>query len=421
MRKSLRLSSLLLGTVLLSNLAQSQSDRFTYVITDVDKGGANWAYLRKLNLRDGSFSNVLLDGTNAKQVAFDASSKKEISSFAREAYLGYSFQPAFSSGVAAMAYDKKNNRIWYTPMFIDQLRYIDLKTLKVFYVTGGEFTGMTKKSADQGNIITRMAIGSDGNGYAMTNDGAHLIRFTTGKKTEVTDLGTLVDDPAGKGNSIHSSCTSFGGDMIADNDGNLYVFSARNHVFKVNIKTKVATHEGTISGLPATFTSNGAAVTEDNQIMISSAVDATNGYYIVDSKTWSATSFAVKDGWRSSDLANGNFLQISKPTTPAVTTLPLTRVIPKDKINGAASIQLFPNPVTNNQFAVQFHKLPLGEYTIQVTDVMGRQVVTRIVNVAGEEQIETVRLNAAAAKGFYLVKVLNKESMAVTSGKIIVQ
>ena len=42
--------------------------------------------------------------------------------------------------------------------------------------------------------------------------------------------------------------------MIADNDGNLYVFSARNYVFKVNIETRVATYLGTIKGLPANFT-----------------------------------------------------------------------------------------------------------------------------------------------------------------------
>src|SRR5436189_2828650 len=105
-------------------------------------------------------------------------------------------QAPFSTGVAAMAYDKKNNRLYFTPMFIDQLRYVDLKTMKVFYVTDLAFTGMPQKSSDQGNVVTRMVIASDGNGYAMTNDGAHLIRFTTGKKLAIADLGALVDDPS---------------------------------------------------------------------------------------------------------------------------------------------------------------------------------------------------------------------------------
>ena len=75
----------------------------------------------------------------------------------------------------------------------------------------------------------------------------------------------MVDDQANKGVSIHNSCSSYGGDMIADDNGNLYVFSARNHVFKINIESKVATHLGIISGLPTGFTVNGAAVTDEQQ------------------------------------------------------------------------------------------------------------------------------------------------------------
>jgi hypothetical protein len=127
--------------------------------------------------------------------------------------------------VAAMAYDRKNNRIWYTPMFIDQLRYVDLKTMKVFYVTDNALTGMAAKSSDQSNIVTRMVIADDGNGYALTNDGNKLIRFNT-KKAIITDLGPLTDDPKNNGVSIHNYCSSFGGDMIADDDGNLIIVSA---------------------------------------------------------------------------------------------------------------------------------------------------------------------------------------------------
>ena len=400
MRKSLPSLSLLLGAILLTNFAQSQSDRFAYAITDVQKEGVNWSYLRKLDLRNGQFTDVILNGTDAKQVAFDAVTKKELSGFATEVNRGFNMQPAFSSGVAAMAFDRRNNRLWYTPMFIDQLRYIDLRTMKVYYVTGQDFTGMAKKSADQGNIITRMTIGDDGNGYAMTNDGAHLIRFSTGKKINVVDLGMLADAPESKGVSVHSSCSSFGGDMIADNDGNLYVFSARNYVFKVNIETRVATY-----------------LTTDNKIMLGSAVDA-NNYYLVNPNDWNATAYPLTGGWRSSDLANSNLLNTSKPTKPAIETV--SRVTPVEDLQ-TNLVQVYPNPVVNNQFVIQFNRLEVGEYTIQVTDVMGRQILQRIVNVGSEDQVETVRLNPASAKGFYLVNVLDKNSKAVFSKKLIVQ
>jgi Secretion system C-terminal sorting domain len=414
MRKNLRISSLLASALFTTSLLYAQADRFAYAITDIQQEGVNWSYLRKINLQDGEFSTVLLNGTDTKQTAFDATSKKELTTFTTEQNRGYNLQPAFSSGVAAMAYDKKNNRIWYTPMFIDQLRYIDLRTMKVFYVTSQEFTGMARKSPDQGNIITRMTIGNDGNGYAMTNDGAHLVRFTTGKKLTITDLGNVVDDPANKGMSIHSSCSSFGGDMIADNEGNLYIFSARNHVFKVNIETKIATHMGTISGLPANYTSNGAAVTADNKIMIGSAVDA-NSYYIVDAASWTAAPYKTTGGWRSSDLANSNILDTRQRNQNPVEDF--TRIEETD--NGL--VQIYPNPVINNRFSLQFNKLDPGEYTVQLTDVMGRLLMQRIINVGGKNQTEAITLTESAAKGFYLVKVLDKNSKAVYSKKLIVQ
>ena len=120
--------------------------------------------------------------------------------------------------------------------------------MKVYYPADRGFSGQSQKSSDQGNIVTRMVIADDGNGYAMTNDGTQLLRFSTGKKLEITDLGSLVDDQANKGISVHNSCSSYGGDMIADDNGNMFVFSARNHVFKINIESKVATHLGTITG-----------------------------------------------------------------------------------------------------------------------------------------------------------------------------
>jgi hypothetical protein len=320
--------------------------------------------------------------------------------------------------VAAMAYDERNNRLWFTPMFIDQLRYIDLKTMNVYFITDQAFTGMSQKSSDQSNIVTRMVIASDGNGYALTNDAEHLIQFTTGKKTRIVDLGKLVDDPSNKGVSIHNSCSSYGGDVIADDNGNLYVFTARNNVFKINIESKVATLLGTVSGLPANYTINGAAVNDRNEVLVSSAV-VTTSWFTVDMKSLAASAnTAAGTVWRSSDLANSNLLTTTKPTT---TTLPeiVSRTIPI--LPGSYNVQIYPNPVTDNKFTIQFNQLEAGNYNIQVTDVMGRQVLQQQVNISGDNQSQLLRLDPSSAKGIYLVKVVDFNSKAVFSKKIVVQ
>jgi hypothetical protein len=209
MKKKLLTAPLLLGTILLTTIASGQqTDRFAYSVTDVNLQGGNWSFLRKLNLQTGVYSDVLLSGNDASLMAYDAATKKQLTTPLKDAQYGNTVNAAFATGVAAMAYDKKNNRLYYTPMLVDQLRYLDLKTMKVFYVTDRSFTGKPQKSPDQGNIVTRMVIASDGNGYAMTNDATQFIRFSTGRKMEITDLGSVVDDQDNKSISIHNSCSS---------------------------------------------------------------------------------------------------------------------------------------------------------------------------------------------------------------------
>ena len=420
MRKSLPFLSLLLGTSLLTTTPTTaqQADRFAYAVTDMQPQGVGWSFLRKINLQTGEYSQVLLTGNDASFLANDATTRKQFNAPLNDVRYGNTVNAAFATGVAAMAYDKRNNRIYYTPMLIDQLRYIDLKTMKVYYVADRGFSGQSQKSSDQGNIVTRMVIADDGNGYAMTNDGTQLLRFSTGKKLEITDLGSLVDDQANKGVSLHNSCSSYGGDMIADDNGNLFVFSARNHVFKINIESKVATHLGTITGLPAGFTVNGAAVNDENKIVVASAVQASS-LYVVDAKTLVATQYkAGVTAWQTSDLANSNLLVSGAKSKGTVTELVSRNNTPN---SGDGKINIYPNPVINNQFVIQFNQLDAGSYTVQVTDVSGRQVVQQIINVSGENHAQTIKLAPSSSKGIYLVKVTDQSSKAVYSTKVVVQ
>lgn len=415
MRRTLSCLSLVSLSIFASFSNYAQSDRFAYAITDLEGRTSSWQYLRKLDLRTGEYSQVVLDGSDINAIAFSASSRKQLTEPVVDARMGNAANAPFGTGVAAMAYDKKNNRLYYTPMFVDQLRYVDLRTMRVFYLTETPLTNMPAKSPDQGNIVTRMVVASDGNGYALTNDGMHLIRFSTGRKLDIVNLGSLVDDPANK-TSVHNSCSSYGGDMIADDNGNIYVFSARNNVFRVNIESRVATHLGQVSGLPNNFTINGAAVNDRNQILVASAV-ATTSYYTVDPSNWSATPFQVPGTvWHSSDLANSNLLvtnQSPGPTPELITANSATL--------GSNQVQIYPNPVTNNRFLVQFHQLPEGTYTISVTDVMGRQVLQQAVPVTSDNQSQSIGLDGSTAKGFYLVKVTDESSRVLFSTKLVLQ
>ena len=415
MRKNLLFSVFLLGTFSFSLNTFSQNDRFAFAITDLQSTGSGWNALRKLDLKSGEFTTVLLNGSDASMPAYDMSTRKVWKAMPGVQF-GDIMQIPFSTGVAAMAYDKKNNRLYFSPMFIDQLRYVDLKTMKVFYVTDQPFTKLGSMHNDEGKVITRMVINPDGTGYAVSNDANTFIRFTTGKKLEITQLGSLVDDPSNGGVSIHNRCSSWGGDMIADDEGKLYILSARNSVYKIDVETKAAKLLGYIKGLPQDFTTNGAVVTTEGKVLVSSAVNG-NAYFLVDPKDWSATQYESKAGiFKSSDLANSNYLQ----TRPKNTTQSeiVTRKV-QDNI-GAGKIQVYPNPA-NNQFTLQFGKIPTGNYNVEMTNVTGQIVIQRGVNIQSEDQVEVINIKSSMARGVYLVKVSSSNKESVLSQKLVVQ
>ena len=201
MRKNLFSATLLSVTITISSFIQAQTDRFAFAITDLQSTGSGWNALRKLDLKTGEFTQVLLNGSDASLTAYDVSTRKAWKEMPDVKFGNY-MQAPFATGVAAMAYDKRNNRLYFTPMFIDQLRYVDLKSMKVYYVTDQAFTRLGSMHNDEGKIITRMTINPDGTGYAVSNDGNTFIKFTTGKKLQITQLGSLVDDLAITANVI---------------------------------------------------------------------------------------------------------------------------------------------------------------------------------------------------------------------------
>lgn len=391
-----------------------QTAKLAYAITGATKGSFVWTEVKLIDLSSGEVVQTIYD--NNKQAnsstVLNARSGKAISLKDGAGNVDVNKLP-FSSFAAACAFDRQHNRLYYTPMAVPELRYIDLnaKTTSIAYFEGEAF-GVAKDLKDEASHITRMAIAADGQGYAISNDGNHFIQFTTGRKPVITDLGPLQDDPANGGISIHTKPVSWGGDMVADVLGNLYVISASRYVFKININTRVATFIKVIDGIPATFTTNGAAVVADDKLIVSSA-NVVDGYYEVDMKEWKGTLLPNKGQvYNASDLANGQLaFESSRPAAvPAFITRETLR---NDKI------ALYPNPVVKDIFRVSFNT-EAGRYDVQLVDLSGRLVVQKTVNVGHEGQVAEVTLPAKLSKGMYLVKVLDNSKKKVYADKLMV-
>jgi hypothetical protein len=296
-----------------------------------------------------------------------------------------------------------------------------------------------------------MVIGADGKGYALTNSANHLIQFETDKKPEVKDLGALTDAPENGQYTVHST-SNYGGDIIADAFGDLYLIGANARVFKIDMKTLTATYKGRISGLPAGFSTNGAAVEEDGKgsVVVCSSTN-TSGYYRFDLTSLKAEKLSASENvYNASDLANGNLAfnkktkkeeqpVVEEPTTkdepvktdadqPATTTN--TTATPQNQTaqRGTArevategTISVYPNPVTTGVTKVSFKNYPSGRYLVQVMDISGKLLSTQPVKITNSLQVEEIKLPQYIAKGSYVIKILNEENRAVGVNPIIVQ
>ena len=391
----------------------SQTDQFAYAVTDVSKEGSTWRVLRKLDLKTGEYSSVLLDGIDVQTKAFDATTKKQIAlNFDGSDKLQKS---PFTSGVAAIALDKKHNRLFFTPMGFNQLRYIDLSTMKVYYVTDQKLSISTKEQQGPGKIISRMVITPDGTGYGISNDASEFIQFSTGKNPTVKQLGSLIDAPQNTTASVHNSCTSYGGDIVSDEKGNLVLLTGVNYVFKINPETKLATYTGHIEGLPNGFTTNAAVVNGEGQLLLSSAVGNVPNY-LLDIKTLKASPFQTNNiAYHTSDLANSNYLS-TKPPTKTIGNIQLL----KSKLSNA--IHIYPNPIfEDSKFNIEFKGLNAGQYLVELVDIAGQPTYRRKINLTSKTNTQTISFTPTTAKGLYLVRVISIDKKHVFEQKLVVQ
>ena len=423
---------LLLLSVIFFTSVSAQSNNRAFAITGQSLGNFNWTDIRTLDLSSGSVNAVLFENGKTKFSLKDIETNKSVESVemkgnpatlqagSKDKVPGVTVSVPLSSPTsllsAAMAYDQRHEKLFFASLHGGKLMWLDLRSPKESpsFFTIAQPLLENNNWNDEALNITRMAIGADGNGYAISNDGNHLIRFTTGKKVTVTDLGALQDATSNDKISVHTKATSWGGDIIADAFGKLYLISAFQHVFEINIDTRVATHKGTISNLPANFSVNGAAVDNDENVLISSA-NTFDGFYKVNMDALSATKLDTKGQvFNASDLASSNLLNQSKLKNGVAVLKPIDMI-------GKSFVSVYPNPVVDNRIKIAFDNISKGDYEISITDLQGRTIKKKTIHIDNPGQIEDFQLSKQWAKGTYLIKICNAKNVSVLADKLIVQ
>jgi len=405
----------LFSFVVIAASAQKMASHEIFAIAAEKQGSFDYSSIQLINAVNGKSVKQFF----GKNSSFEARTIKTAKRFdATTAFRGAdSFMHPMGNLTGAVAWDAKNNRLFFAPVGLNQLRFIDLNTqTPAFTYIDDQNFGETRTNA--GAQISRMVIDPNGIGYALSNDGEHLIQFTTDKKISITDLGALKDNPADTINGYHKncSCLSYGGDMIADTKGDLYVITANNRVHKIDVKTKQITFLSAIKGLPQGFTSNGAAVDDDGAVILSSAVSNAEQkfpYYSVNFKTFEAKPMQG-EFVNTSDLASANFLSVPKDKiSVSAASLSFSETLIANK-----NISVYPNPVKGTTIKIVLNNLKPGAYTAALFDLQGRIAEQKKFNISSKSHSES--LSAPAAQGNYILNIIDEKGRSVYNSKLLV-
>lgn len=407
----------------------SQKSSSLFAITGQSVKNFNWMDIRSLNMKTGNVEHVLFENGKSEYTYINSENKSQINEIVlngnpaklsvgdvhvvSEQIILQNPTPT-SLMVAATAFDQRHNRLFFSTLHDGRLIWLDLsKKNEASFFTIDKPLIVQNDYNDEALNITRMTIGSDGFGYALTNDANHFIRFFTGKKIVVSDLGALLDDENNKGISIHNKCTSWGGDIVADASGKLYLFSAGRQVFEIDIDTKIATLKGAVLNLPATYTLNGAAVNENDEVIVSSA-NTYDGFYTINMKDFTAIKLpTTSQVFNASDLASSNLIFQNKKTGSAV--------LRKEEVLGNKFISLYPNPVRNGEVKIVFENHLPGQYKIALTDIQGRMIENSTENIQYPGEAVNFKLKTKPVKGVYMIKITNQENFNIYSDKLVVE
>ena len=412
---------LALGLIATSVAANAQTENRGYAITGDGNKDFMWMNIRQIDLSTGQVTKTIFQRSKTNFTMTNVDSKKSVD---QTAFVdGNIYNPSqypTSSFVAAAAYDRRSDKLFFIPMRMGELRWMDANVKNdapQFYSIS--IPGyLPSVGSEEANNITRMVLASDGNGYAVTNDGNHLYKFTTGKKPSVTDLGTLIDAEANKGLSIHNKCSSWGGDMVADAFGKLYIISATTNVFVVDVNSRITTFKGTITGLPGNYTTNGAAVDAQGNIILCSATSF-EGYYKMSITDLAAKKIEGSDVvYNASDLASGNLLLQNEADQSRNESL--SKLIPVKTNNDLSQNSIYPNPVVSNTFNVLLDGNQHGAYTVIISDLVGRALQSTKVGLSKGQQSQQVSLKNRPVKGTYIVKILDEKNNEILSDKVII-
>ncbi|MFV0305320.1 MAG: hypothetical protein ACK5IC_07565 [Moheibacter sp.] len=350
--------------------------------TGLNKGKIDFQDFRQLDLDNLSTEKILLSKTD--NITFTSTTTTATTTTTTT-------QNNCSCGkyIAAMTVSTGGD-LFYIPMTKARFSVVN-PTAK-----SGNFYSIENSLVDtksQGTYYARMTTGSDGYMYALNNAGTELLKISS--NGSIQNLGA-VNGILSKVTEFESEVFVYGGDMIADAFGDLYVISAKGLVFKIELAKMNANYLGEIKNLPQGYTVNGAAVTQDGKILLGTT--SSNGFYTMDINTLEAT-FKADYNLPIYDLASPYFLR-------------------QDELNSivTSNYSLYPTVVKTKELNIISKANQKEVLAISIWNINNKQVYSNTLNVKSVGDYK-INLKGTLQPGIYVLKATNQNGNEVINTK----
>ena len=138
-------------------------DAKTFAITGDGNGGFAWMNIRQVDISSGKVIQEIYQRDKTAFIMLDAATKKQVIN-PMNGIIKFNDAAPTATMVAAAAYDQKHDKLFFTPMRIGELRWVDLNAkgdAQKFYTEQTQLLN-TLDLKDEANHITRMDIAADG-------------------------------------------------------------------------------------------------------------------------------------------------------------------------------------------------------------------------------------------------------------------
>lgn len=345
--------------------------------TGLTKGKIEFNDFRTIDVNNLSTTSVLL--TKADKINFESSTTESTKTCSCGKY------------IAAMTM-AQNGNLFYLPMNGSKVSMVNTSSKTGSLI---DVPNSLINNKNQSTYFARMTTGSDGFIYTLNNDGSELLKISA--NGSVQNLG-MVNGIAQHAKALGNDTAVYGGDMIADAFGNLYVISAAAHVFKFHPNKLNAEYIGKISGLADGYTVNGVAVMKDGNVLL--ATTSAHGLYTMDMNTLEAT-FKADYSVPVYDLSSPYFLRQNMMDEIAGTQL---------------KYSLYPTIVKDSELNIVSKSNENSNLQVSVWNLNNKQIYSKslTVNAVGDYKVS---LNGSLQPGIYVLKAVNQEGIEVINTK----